>query len=36
MMFFLFFCVSKYSITRLNNASILNLGGGFRCKSEYP
>ncbi|KAF0748993.1 Uncharacterized protein FWK35_00020741 [Aphis craccivora] len=24
------------NITSRNNAPILNFGGGFRCKSEYP
>ncbi|KAE9522195.1 hypothetical protein AGLY_017455, partial [Aphis glycines] len=28
-------CVSVYSITNRNNASISNFGGGFRWKSEY-
>ncbi|KAF0769501.1 Uncharacterized protein FWK35_00001646 [Aphis craccivora] len=31
-----FFFVSMYSITCRNNASILNFGGSFRWKSEYP
>ncbi|KAF0760208.1 Uncharacterized protein FWK35_00011115, partial [Aphis craccivora] len=26
----------KFRITSRNNAPILNYGGGFRCKSEYP
>ncbi|KAF0749428.1 Uncharacterized protein FWK35_00020768 [Aphis craccivora] len=36
MMFFFCVCVSVYSITSRNNASILNFGDGFRWKSEYP
>ncbi|KAF0761400.1 Uncharacterized protein FWK35_00004871 [Aphis craccivora] len=32
----IFFFVSVYSITSRNNAPISILGGGFRCKSEYP
>ncbi|KAF0768003.1 Uncharacterized protein FWK35_00006087 [Aphis craccivora] len=34
--FFFFVFVSVYSITSRNNAPILNFGGDFRCKSEYP
>ncbi|KAF0767217.1 Uncharacterized protein FWK35_00012554 [Aphis craccivora] len=32
-----FFCVfvSEYNITNRNNASISNLGSGFRWQSEY-
>ncbi|KAF0752830.1 Uncharacterized protein FWK35_00013933 [Aphis craccivora] len=35
MVCFFFFCVSMYSISRRNNASISNFGGGFRRKREY-
>ncbi|KAF0773331.1 Uncharacterized protein FWK35_00006550 [Aphis craccivora] len=31
----IFFCVSVYSITSRNNASISNFGGGFQWQSEY-
>ncbi|KAF0765246.1 Uncharacterized protein FWK35_00006209 [Aphis craccivora] len=30
------FCVCVYSITKRNNASISNFGGGFRWQKEYP
>ncbi|KAE9543901.1 hypothetical protein AGLY_001879 [Aphis glycines] len=33
---FFFVCVSVYSITIRNNASISNFGSGLRWKSEYP
>ncbi|KAF0763653.1 Uncharacterized protein FWK35_00011745 [Aphis craccivora] len=33
-LFVLFLCV--YSITSRNNGQISNVGGGFRCISEYP